>query len=140
MTLGDLRRLFSINQAKLVLWCAEKGYGVMVGEVYRSNEQAEINAIGVVGRARVAELIKAEFPALASAITDNTGSGIRNSVHGDGVAEDMTLFHGTVPLSRTEDYRAAGEYWKSLHSLNRWGGDFSSPDAYHFSMEYLGRK
>jgi hypothetical protein len=41
-------------------------------------------------------------------------------------------------VADSEVYRPAGEYWKSLHPLNRWGGDIPG-DGNHFSMSPDGR-
>jgi hypothetical protein len=47
------------------------------------------------------------------------------------------LLDGTVTWD-IEEYRAAGEKWKTMHPLARWGGDFKRKDAVHFSFEHEG--
>jgi hypothetical protein len=63
-----------------------------------------------------------------------------NSNHYIRLAGDFNLFtkEGAY-LDRTEDHKQFGEYWKSLHPLCRWGGDFSKPDGNHYSVEHEGR-
>lgn len=65
---------------------------------------------------------------------------MKNSLHYIGCAEDLLLYKNGVYLTKTEDYRFAGDYWKSLHPDCRWGGDFERPDGNHFSVEWGGRK
>lgn len=117
------------------------GYALTFGECYRSDEQAEINAIGEAGRQMVATAIMATFPRLALALTNNgSAGGIRTSLHGDRLAIDLNLFKGGKWLNKTEDFRQLGEYWESLHPFNAWGGRFTKPDGNHFSMTWQGRK
>lgn len=63
---------------------------------------------------------------------------MRNSLHYLGLAVDFNLYRGGVYLTKTEDHRLAGEYWKTLHPLCRWGGDWG--DGNHYSVEHGGRK
>ena len=62
-----------------------------------------------------------------------------NSVHKQRLAIDLNLFKGGVYQTSTEAHKPLGEYWKSLHPLCRWGGDFSTPDGNHYSMAHEGR-
>ena len=57
--------LFAESLPRLIDHAVQLGYKVTLGEVYRSNEQAELNAIGFSGRAAVATLIEKQFPLLA---------------------------------------------------------------------------
>lgn len=64
-----------------------------------------------------------------------------NSVHKERLAVDFNLFvdgeyitDGNHPA-----YQEMGKYWKSLHTLARWGFDFPG-DANHFSFEIWGAK
>lgn len=58
----------------------------------------------------------------------------KNSFHYQGLAADINLFRGNKYLTKTSDHNELGEYWKSLHELCTWGGDFSSPDGNHYSF------
>jgi hypothetical protein len=71
---------------------------------------------------------------------DDDGTGhMKGSTHYVRIGQDLNLFEGGVFLTKSEDYKRAGEAWKALHPLNRWGGDFPG-DGNHFSMEHEGRK
>lgn len=130
---------FSYLVGKLLVWCWETQHLVTLGEAYRSDEQAELNAMGGANRQRAADLIALQFPDLAAKIRNNAGNGIRTSLHGDRLAIDLQLFDvlGNYQTS-VEAYRLLGAYWRSLGGA--WGGDFSSPDPGHFSLAFGGRK
>lgn len=108
VTLADKQQLFTLNTARLIAWATTQGYGLTYGEAYRTPEQALINA--------------------------QKGTGIANSLHISRLAVDFNLFINGVYHSDPESYTPLGIYWKSLHPLNRFGGDFKSKDANHFSM------
>ena len=69
-----------------------------------------------------------------------TRRGFKESCHGIRLAVDFNLFKAGKYLDQTADHRLLGEYWKSLHNLARWGGDFKKPDGNHYSFEWGGRK
>lgn len=122
MTLGEKQRLFAQLIGELLVWCYDNDYEVTFGEAYRTPEQAALNA--------------------------KTGAGISNSLHTKRLAVDVNLFLDTtkggdedVYQANSEAYKPLGDYWKTLHPLCRWGGDFKSrPDGNHFSMEHEGVK
>ena len=115
MKLGEKQRRFVELVARLIEWSYASGYELTFGECYRTPEQAALNA--------------------------KSGAGISNSLHTKRLAIDLNLFIDGVYQDRSEDYRALGDYWKSLDPLCRWGGDFKSrPDGNHFSMEHEGVK
>lgn len=63
------------------------------------------------------------------------------SLHRIGLAADINLYRGARYLTDSNDHAELGRYWKTLHPLNRWGGDFKpNPDGNHYSMEWEGRK
>lgn len=130
---------FSFLVGKLLVWCWETQHLVTLGEAYRSDEQAEINAIGPSLRERLADMIVGipAFVALAAKIRNNVGSGIRTSLHGDRLAIDLQLFD-VLGNYQTEAkaYEPLGRYWESLGGA--WGGRFG--DANHFSLEFGGRR
>lgn len=116
MKLSEKQQLFALNVGKLILWADEQGYGLTFGEAWRTDEQAALNA--------------------------RTGKGIANSLHRQRLAVDLNLFaaDGTF-LQSSEAHEPLGHYWKTLHGLNRWGGDFKPrPDGNHYSMEHEGVK
>lgn len=111
MTLSEKQQLFTALIADLIHWAQSKGYRLTFGEVYRTPEQAALNA--------------------------KKGSGISNSLHTQRLAVDFNLFINGVYQTQTEAYRPLGEYWESLGGC--WGGRFKSrPDGNHFSLEHNG--
>lgn len=121
MTLGEKQRLFTFNIAKLITWAYLNDYELSFSEAYRTPQQAALNA--------------------------TSGKGISNSLHTKRLAIDLNLFVDSslegdedIYATDSESHRPLGEYWKSLHPLNRWGGDFSKPDGNHYSMEHEGVK
>ena len=115
MTLIQKQSIFAQNIAHLILWIhKQEGYFCTLGEAHR--------------------------PLWVAEQYQRNGTGSINSNHIIRLAMDLMIFLGGVYLKQTEDYAFAGEYWKSLHPYNRWGGDFDKPDGNHFSMEYEGRK
>ena len=142
MGLSEKQRKFTRMLADLIIWAYDNGYEMTLGEAYRSDEQAEINALGYTGRTELCRLLglgdsKARFNVLASKI-DNNGrnSGIRNSLHSKRLAIDLMLFKNGVYLTNSEDYRPLGEFWESIGGT--WGGRFH--DGNHFSCEHEGIK
>jgi hypothetical protein len=139
MTLGDKQKLFVRCFAQWLPWALSKGYEFSFGEAKRSDEQAEINAIGAAGRETVASLVQRLFPGLAAAIRNNgKANGIRRTAHGNQLALDLNAFKNGVYLAQTEEWRELGEYWETLHPLCRWGGRFN--DGNHISIEHDGVK
>ena len=67
------------------------------------------------------------------------GIGILNSLHLVSLAIDLNLFQSGKWLQMSSDHRPLGEFWKSLHPLCRWGGDFTKPDGGHYSITHEGR-
>lgn len=121
MTLGEQQRRFCELIGILIRWAYEQGYELSFGEAYRTPEQAALNA--------------------------KSGAGIANSLHTKRLAIDLNLYldttaEGDEDIYQTDSkaYRLLGEFWKRLHPLCRWGGDFSKPDGNHFSMEWQGVK
>ena len=107
---------FTKAVSRLLELACEDNALVTIGEVYRTDAQAELNA--------------------------KLGVGIRNSLHRLSLAIDIRLFredNGVYKyLTDSEDYRTLGEWWEGQHPLARWGGRFSKPDGGHFSFEWKG--
>lgn len=117
MILGEKQRLFMQLVGKLLVWVytpESDGWAVTGAELYRTPEQAQLNAA--------------------------SGAGISNSLHTKRLAIDLNLFINGVYQTDSAKYKEMGTYWKSLHPLCRWGGDFSKPDGNHFSLEHEGVK
>ena len=142
LKLGEKQRLFCSLLGKLLVYAYANGYELTLGESKRSDEQAEINALGTSGRAQLSAYLR-KFPGglfirLAECIDNNRGSGIRLTLHELLLAQDLNLFKNGIYLDKSEDHKVLGEYWKSLHPLCRWGGDWG--DGNHYSIEHDGRK
>ena len=112
MTLGEKQEEFSICLAQLITWIYAQDWAVRIGEVHR--------------------------PAATAAHYAELGKGIKNSVHCKKLAADLSLRSDGRVTWAEEDYRAAGEFWKSLSEWARWGGDFHNRDAVHFSFTHNG--
>jgi len=101
--------IFAQNIGKLIYFVFANERSCTLGEVYRTQEQANWYAAH--------------------------GMGITHSQHCDRLALDLFLFSGKDKyLTEFCDYEPFGLYWESLHRLNRWGGHFSKPDVDHFEM------
>lgn len=114
MTLREKQSLFVRLVARLIDEATLRGYELTFGETWRTPEQAARNAA--------------------------LGIGTATSLHTQRLAVDFNLFRNGVWLNKTEDWKELGEFWKSLHPLCRWGGDFKRPDGNHLSLEHEGRK
>lgn len=113
IVLSDLQAIFTANVGLLIAFINSSGHYRARGlELKRTAEQAEVYA--------------------------KLGKGIKNSLHIDCLAIDIAIdkMPDKIYLTDSEDYRFAGEYWESLHKLNRWGGNFSiRKDGNHFEMQ-----
>ena len=112
MRLGAKQEVFAENMAKLILWAFCQGYKIRVGEVWRSNAAAAAYAA--------------------------SGQGISKSLHRLKLAADLNLFKNGKFLTKSSDHKPLGDYWKTLHEDNRWGGDFKKRDGNHYSMTHNG--
>ena len=102
MKLSILQMIFAQNVAKLIQYIFQQGYSCTLGEALRTQEMAEIYA--------------------------KRGTGIRNSLHLKKLAIDLNLFKDGVLLTASQKHKPFGDYWESLNTLNRWGGDWNGND------------
>ena len=135
------------KQAKFVRFLARlfdfayaNGYTLGLGEAKRSDEQAEINAMGETGRARLMEVLNTNsFTTLANKLSNNgKANGIRGSLHEMGLAIDLNLYQGDAYLDKSEHHKPLGEFWEALDPDCRWGGRFS--DGNHYSIAHGGKQ
>jgi D-alanyl-D-alanine carboxypeptidase-like protein len=112
MTLHEMQAAHTLCVAKLIEWVYGQGWELTWGEAYRTQEQAQWDATNHIG--------------------------IVNSVHCQRLAVDLMLFINGVYQTAAEAYQPLGDYWKTLNPLARWGGDFKSVDADHFSFTWQG--
>lgn len=119
MTLVEKQILFAWLLGKLLTFVENAGLAVTTGECYRTPQQAQWNAAH--------------------------GKGIAKSLHILRLAIDLQCFRKIdkkwrwLKTGAEEEYRRLGAYWKSLHPLCAWGGDFTPPDPGHFSVRHDGR-
>lgn len=113
MTLHEAQVLFCQLVGRLIEQATQLGYQPRLGEAWRSSATAALYA--------------------------QQGRGIVQSLHCDRLALDLLLDKDGIYLTDSEAYRPLGEWWKTLHPLCRWGGDFSKPDGNHFSLSWGGR-
>lgn len=113
-SLGAKQERFSAALGNLLLFAKLSGIGVRMGECWRTPEQARWNA--------------------------EQGKGIEHSLHCDRLAVDLILAVDGDVRWDGEEYELLAKHWKSLSDDHRWGGDWSSRDVYHFSIEHGGRQ
>lgn len=65
-------------------------------------------------------------------------SGSHKSAHKNGLAINLYLFRNGKPITTLKDCLQVGEYWKTLFSDCKWGGDFAEPDTSYYSIEHDG--
>lgn len=111
MTLQQKQSVFAQNVARLLMHVDAIGLTCSIGEVFRTQEQAEIY--------------------------EKEGKGIKDSLHCKKLAIDLHLFspHGQY-LTDMKSYEPLGQYWESLLPVNKWGGRFKPLiDCVHFEMQ-----
>ena len=115
MSLSSLQQEFNRCQGLLVMYAEIKGYGLTRGDGYRD-------------------------PRVHGKFGVKKGYGAKWSCHKLRLAQDHNLFIDEVYITdgKHPAYEDLGRFWKALHPLARWGGDFNSGDANHFSFEYQG--
>ena len=73
-------------------------------------------------------------------------TGFKGSLHPKRLAIDLNLFIDGKYQRSTKAHEKLGKFWKGLHPLCRWGGDFRDakgkpkPDGNHYSIEHRGHK
>lgn len=115
MTLRKKQSRFAKCIGQLINYAYSQGYELTFGDAFRDNR-----VFGEFGQKK--------------------SYSHKNSVHKIRLAVDFNLFvdgkfiqNGDHPV-----YQELGEYWKTLDSEARWGGDFN--DANHFSFTHWGAK
>lgn len=111
--LSDKQKTFMRLLPRLIDYAHYLGFEVSIGDGYR-----DPRVFGQVG-------IK-------------HGYGHANSCHKMRLAIDLNLFDKGEYVTTSEGHKILGEYWKSLDPLCRWGGNFSTPDGNHYSIEHDG--
>lgn len=120
LTLGQKQRLHVRLTSMLIEHAYLHGYELTWGQTTRTEAEAAANA--------------------------TSGAGIAKSLHIQKLAVDLNLFKDGHFLQNSEDHAPLGAFWKGLHPLCRWGGDFKDklgrpkPDGNHYSIEHEGVK
>ena len=109
MKLSEKQQVFTQHVARLILWVGDQGWGVTLGECFRTVDQQR----------RYVEQGKSQT---------------MRSKHLERLAVDLNLFISGRYQQQVEAYRPLGDYWKSLDpDHNVWGGDWVTlRDAVHF--------
>ncbi len=100
MRLSDLQFEFAHDSILLELWMIRQGYKFTYGEVWRSDDTQALY--------------------FEKGLSNIEGRG----PHGDRLAKDYNVWVNGVLTYDKALLKPIGEHWKSLHPLNRWGGDF----------------
>lgn len=140
MTLLETRIEFTRCLGDLLKFSeTSKGYDLIVDEVKRSQFTSTWNATHCrveVGGKRC-EKIKPDPVHEGHTFKP---IGIARSVHNHSLAADLYIIVDRQISNDPNEYAILGTYWKTLHPLARWGGDFKGfPDLGHFSFTYEGR-
>jgi hypothetical protein len=109
--MSDLQERFAQDAARLIEQAAQMGYGVTLGEAWRTPQQAQWDA--------------------------DHGSGINCSLHLQRLAIDLNLFiNGEYQANDAQGcYSKLGAWWKGQGSDHYWGGDFKPlVDLDHYSI------
>jgi hypothetical protein len=132
MSLITEQWLFLQDVVNLILKAKELGLVLTAGELWRPETQAWVNSLPPNCSLIAVEpnTVKHEFGAKVG------GVGILKSKHQDRLAVDFNVFKADnvqAGLCSVEQTRPLGEYWESLSTKNRWGGNFTTrKDAPHF--------
>ena len=111
MTLGKNQEAFSKDLTALLNYLRDNNYDVRIGEAERTEEQQEI-------------YIK------------QGKSKTSNSMHLKRCAIDLHIFKDDNYITSKQELQSIGDYWESLSSQNRWGGNYKSfIDTPHFERK-----
>ncbi len=118
-SLIEQQNAFALDFAKLLIFIDKQTLYCSIGEVYRTQEQADIYA--------------------------KQCKGIPDSLHCKKLAVDINLFNrkDLKYIQYPSYYQPLGDYWESLSPQNRWGGYFVSKyggkivDLDHFERKQL---
>lgn len=108
MSLSSEQAAFLLDACKLIQYATEQGWTVTGGELFRTQAQQEI-------------------------YFKEGKSKTMQSNHLRRLAIDLNFLKNGQPVWDKAQLANLGAFWESLHSKNRWGGNFKSlPDVPHF--------
>lgn len=138
-TLLQARVVFSRAVGLLLAEINSKGQDFLLDQGKRTVSEAKWNATHcrvVVNGKRCEQPMDKHV-----AIHDFKPIGIEQSVHVDGLAQDLLLVKDGAIVNDPAAYAPLGAFWTSLDPALAWGGNFKGfPDLGHFSHEWQGRK
>lgn len=103
------QQVFALNVSKLIDYIFASGYSCVLGEAFRTQEQAEWY--------------------------EEIGKGINNSRHCKRMAIDLIVSSPSGKhLLSVNDTAGFGSYWEDLNPANKWGGNFQRGEVTHFEM------
>lgn len=109
MNLSDEQFDFAKDCVLFELWMINQGYKFTYGEAWRPDEMQKIYY--EQGKSKI------------------QGRG----PHGLRLARDYNIWVNGSLTYKKEDLQPIGDFWESLNSLNRWGGNFKTfIDTPHF--------
>ena len=106
--MSALQEKFAQLAAKLIQQADALGYGVTLGEAWRTPQQAQWNA--------------------------DHNTGVVHSLHIERLAIDLNLFKNGNYLTTPDAYTQLGEWWEQQDPNCRWGGRFKNVDLDHYSL------
>ena len=127
MRLSEYQRIFTKNIGCLIECAYNNDIELTMGDSYRGQSQVILNYFGykVVNDSR--EGVKL--------VKSRKVSNTLKSNHSRRLAQDFNFFINGKLTYDKHKLAVLGEYWESLHPLNRWGGNFKSiTDTPHFEM------
>lgn len=132
MTLREAQVIFIKNVPALISKIFTDGYECTYGETWRPYVMAWINAKpkGCTLKIITPDGIESIYPELVG------GTGVLTSLHINRTAIDLNLFKDGTFLTTTEAHKPFGDYWETLHPLNRWGGRWK--DGNHYELNWKG--
>jgi len=130
MSRSNKQWIFLQNVALLIAFAKEQGFKLTGGELKRTTSQQYLYLFG-----KTLEAIKGHLHVRDGRKLSKT----MKSDHLNAMAIDLNIFYD-VDGDGDKDYnppkkisKVLGEYWKSLHVDNYWGGDWGW-DLPHFGM------
>lgn len=125
MTLGQQQELFASLLPRLIDKAHELGYEVRIGDT-----------LAVDLHLAYSILCRELGPKHEYTLKIKQALHSKTSAHYEKRAIDLNLMRSGKLVLDSEEHRPLGEFWKSLHPLCGWGGDFKKPDGNHY---FVGR-
>jgi len=123
MTLSDHQWAFLTDISRLIAYAEYKGIKMTAGEAFRTKDQQLLYYEGK-------HLQK--VGSTVGVIDGSKRSWTMKSNHLRRLAMDFNFFIDGELTYDVDKLKELGDYWESLHQLNRWGGYFTHTDTPHF--------